>query len=127
LVTSNTPKRLTDKAKPWVVSAIKEHSPDEQVIWDLTVVAFPDPSAGVLPSEDDADPSDSVGLQSTLLLYLEIAGPRPRTSVYASPTIAPFFLEKATISEAVKITLDSLRKKRDSLIAEEEIPEEDLT
>jgi hypothetical protein len=106
-MTTKTPKRLTDKVKPWITKAIVEHSLDqEEVTWDYGLATFPDPAV-----EDGA----SVSMVPALVLYLEIPTGDPETpSVYMNAIMAPFSITEKRVNLAVKNTLESLRSARDS-------------
>lgn len=100
----NTPKRITDKAKPWIVKAIKEHGNGEAILWELAVMAYPDPSV---------TDEESSGAIPVLVLYLEIPGRVVDTSIYGSAILAPFQLKEGRVNESIKVTLESLLRARD--------------
>lgn len=118
--TSNSaPTRLTDKAKQLVIKALKEdHSrTKEHVIWDVSVAVFPDPSATDPTDEFSASlavPPALVPLP-TLVIYLEIPGVTPDTSIYISPILPPFQLTEESVTRTIDRALASLRTKRDQL------------
>ncbi len=123
----NTSKRLGDVAKVWVIAALKEFSGDDQVTWELSVNAYPDPSTVPSQSEDLAEPAgsrgsapsdssnpstDTVSALPVLVLYLEIPGSQPETSVYSASILTPFGLKRETVFLAVDEGLRSLRAAR---------------
>lgn len=112
-MTTAPSKRLSDRAKPWIVKAVKEHGQDDQVTWDFGLTTFPDPSATDL-MDYSADPSAIVSLIPALVLYLEIpTGDPSMPAAYMNSILAPYSLTEALVNDAVKATLETLRVARD--------------
>jgi hypothetical protein len=110
--------RLTDKAKPLITQALKAEAPGEKITWDVSVVAFPDPSAGTLLDEDDADPSEVNAFVPVLLLYLEIPMGETKETVYTSTILAPYAVNKSNVDYAVRGAVKTILTRRDQLLAE---------
>jgi hypothetical protein len=109
----NTPKRISDKAKPWIIKAIKEHGQDDQVTWDFGLATFPDPSA-TDPMDFSTDPSAIVALIPALVLYLEIPTGDPTTpAVYMNAILAPYNFSEQRVNDAIEATLQTLRDARE--------------
>jgi hypothetical protein len=110
-------KRLTTEASRWVEGILDEdfRSTGEIVVWDISVMVFPDLAAAASTVEDSADPSAIVPLP-VVVLYLELPGASPDTSVYMSPILAPFGLTEQTVQETVGEALESLRRDRGKLL-----------
>ena len=115
-----TPKRLTDKAKPWIIKILKELSPEETITWELTVDTFPDPSATAF-NDDSTDLSDSVGLLPALVVYLEVDGIDPKTSIYGATIVAPFQLNEKLLRTALTDLHTQLIDQRKDLTKQQEI------
>jgi hypothetical protein len=110
--------RLTDKAKPLITQALKAEANGEKVTWDVSVAAFPDPSADVLPNEDETDPSGSSVFLPVVVLYLEVPVGDTDQTVYTSSILAPFAINKENVTYAVRSALATIVNRRDQLLAE---------
>jgi hypothetical protein len=117
MVTSSPVQRLTDKAKPWITKVIKEELAQEAyIVWELTVVAFPDTTSNDSLLDLGEDPSSIVSFPS-LVLYLEIPGAEPGTSLFIAPILAPFLLNEQRVRKTVKKALQSMRANREKALA----------
>lgn len=108
------PKRLTDKAKPWVVQALKEdhNRNDEPVIWELGLSAFPDLASTASQIVEDSDDSSALVPVPSLVLYLEIPDVDPKGALYLATVLSPYLLNRDSVKQAVFDGLQSLRDTR---------------
>lgn len=95
--------RMIDKLVPWVQEAVERHAHQDRVVWDAFPQMFPSPA--------------NQGLITGLGVYLEIPGAVMNTAVQTSLMLQPNGATQDTIDEAVRETMEQLRKARSQQIA----------
>lgn len=94
------PQRLADKAVPWFADAFNQHGGDEPIVWDISIMALPDPT-----TQDE--------FTAALVLYCELPGAVDGTSIFHSSLLPPYGLTLQSISDAVAESIKVLRGARE--------------
>lgn len=95
--------RMIDKLVPWVQEAVERHAHQDRVTWETFPQMFPSPA--------------NQGLITGLGIYLEVPGAVMNTAVQTSLVIQPNGATQDSINEAVRETMEQLRKARSQQIA----------